>query len=790
MIPDTEILHFPGRLISRALLLLLSGWAFAIGTMITGALAADAPAGYAGTATCAECHKNEAALWKGSDHDWAMKPATRETVLGDFNGAKLTHHGITSRFAQRNGKFLVTTIGQDNKPHEYEIAYTFGHFPLQQYLVAFPGGRLQALPLAWDSRQRSKDGQRWFHLYPGEDMTTRSPLFWTRPDQTWNFMCAECHSTRLEKNYDPASDSYATTWAEINVGCEGCHGPGAAHAAWAASREKNGSSAGDNAADKGLTVDLRRDGAGSWVFGKDERIAHLTKKPDSRAQIDTCGFCHSRRASIGAEWHPGASLLQTHFPALPEEPLYELDGQIRDEVYSWGSFLQSRMYGAGVVCSDCHDPHALKLKAQGNEVCGQCHRADVFDTAKHHFHKRKTKGADCVSCHMPARTYMGVDRRHDHSFRIPRPDQTLTLGVPNSCNNCHVNKSPAWADAQLEEWYGPDRRKERTYAEAFHAAREGLPDAAQALRDVALDPGNPGIARAAAIAGLQMFPAEPSLQLLEEKAADEEPLVRWAVARDLRAVSPEARVRIGAGLLSDPVRAVRIEAAQAFATLPPGILAPGNRDAYVAALGEYRAMLSANDDRPETHFNFALLARQMGRAALAEAALRKATQRDETFMPAYIALAESYRARGDTNTARSILTQAAPFGAHDADLSYAEALLLIDEGKRAEAAKKFAEAAARAPGNARYVYVHAISVHDEGDGRKALAILEEAASRFPNDRLVLRGAADYAAEAGAHDKALGYARRLLALLPDDAGTTALVNRLEEEQKKKEAPSGD
>lgn len=782
---DSSALIVSRRPAAWMLLLLLAGYILDIGA--SGVLAADA-AGYAGTATCAECHKNEAALWKGSHHDWAMKPATKETVLGDFNGAKLAHHGITSRFARHGEKFLVTTIGQDGKLHEYEIAYTFGFYPLQQYLVAFPGGRLQALPLAWDSRPQAEGGQRWFHLYPGENLTTHSPLFWTRPDQTWNFMCAECHSTRLEKNYDPASDSYSTSWAEINVGCEACHGPGTAHAAWARSRAENGTGTSSNAAGKGLTVDLRRDGAGSWVFGKDERIAHLTEKPASRAQIDTCGFCHSRRASIGAEWHPGASLLQTHFPALPVEPLYELDGQMRDEVYNWGSFLQSKMYGAGVVCSDCHDPHSLKLKAEGNAVCSQCHRADAYDTPKHHFHKAETKGAACVSCHMPARTYMDVDTRHDHSFRIPRPDQTLALGVPNSCNDCHADKSPAWADAQIDAWYGPARRKERTYADAFHAAREGLPGAAQALRDVALDPENPGIARAAAIAGLQPFPVEPSLPLLEKQAADEEPLVRWAVARDLRAVPPEARVRIGARLLNDPVRAVRIETAQALATLPPGMLTPEIRDAYVAALGEYRAMLGANDDRPETHFNFALLARQTGREALAEAALRKAIQRDETFMPAYIALAESYRAQGDIGAARKILAQAAPFGEHDADLAYAEALLLIDEGKRGKATEKFAEAAARAPGNARYAYVHAISVHDEGDGRKALALLEDAAARFPHDRFILRGAADYAAEAGERNKALGYARRLHTLLPDDAETAALIKRLEEE--KKETPSRD
>jgi len=200
---------------------------------LAAAPASHTATGYVGSAACAGCHQAESEAWRGSHHDLAMAEATEETVLGDFDSAAFTYGDVTSRFFRRDGKFFVNTDGPDGELADFEIRYTFGVTPLQQYLIAFPDGRMQALGIAWDSRPKEKGGQRWFHLYPGQNLKAGDPLHWTGIDQTWNFQCAECHSTELRKNYDAATNTYATTWAEIDVACETCHGPGAAHVDWA-----------------------------------------------------------------------------------------------------------------------------------------------------------------------------------------------------------------------------------------------------------------------------------------------------------------------------------------------------------------------------------------------------------------------------------------------------------------------------------------------------------------------------------------------------------------------------
>ena len=191
-----------------------------------------------------------------------MDLADDQTVLGDFDGASFTHFGVTSTFFRRDGQFFVRTDGPDGQLHDYEIAYTFGVTPLQQYLIAFPGSRYQALGIAWDTRPVEIGGQRWFHLYPDEPLDHDDRLHWTGPNQTWNYMCAECHSTDLRKNYDSSADRYETTWSEIDVSCEACHGPGSRHVTWAAVRpDPDASAYGET---KGLSPGLIDWGAGSW----------------------------------------------------------------------------------------------------------------------------------------------------------------------------------------------------------------------------------------------------------------------------------------------------------------------------------------------------------------------------------------------------------------------------------------------------------------------------------------------------------------------------------------------
>jgi hypothetical protein len=373
-----------------------------------------------------------------------MQPPTADAVLGDFNDTEFTAAGVTTRFYRDGERFMIRTDGPSGKMENYAVSYTFGVAPLQQYLIALPGGRLQAFGIAWDSRPREEGGQRWFHLYPENPPKPGNPLHWTALDQNWNHMCADCHSTDVLKRYDAVSDSYATSYAEIDVGCEACHGPGANHVSWAAQSERQG--------EPQLAVRLNeRDGV-SWrsdpTTGLPKRSVPLT----SSLELDTCARCHSRRGRLLDEYQHGKAVGDYYRVATLDPGLYHPDGQILEEVFVHGSFLQSRMHDAGVTCSDCHEPHSLDLRVQGDGACLGCHSVGGYALPTHHHHKVESDGARCVNCHMPAKTYMVVDPRRDHSFRVPRPDLSESIGVPNACNSCHADETAAWAAAQIDAW--------------------------------------------------------------------------------------------------------------------------------------------------------------------------------------------------------------------------------------------------------------------------------------------------------------------------------------------------
>ncbi len=408
---------------------------------------------FVGRAECIDCHTEAYELWRGSDHDNAMDLATDVTALGDFDDAEFTHAGITSRFYRKDSGFFVHTEGPGGEMAEFEIKYTFGIEPLQQYLVPFPGGRLQALPIAWDTER-----ERWFTLNPDTVIAPHDWLHWTRNGQNWNGMCAECHSTNLQKNLDPDTGTYATTWSEIDVSCEACHGPGSRHVAWAGMDEA------DRAPIENHGLQVASRGIGN------------------REYVDLCAACHSRRSEIADYDHGQGGLLQHFVPALLNEGLYHPDGQILDEVFVWGSFVQSKMYRNGVSCGDCHDPHSLALLRDGNALCTHCHEATTYDTSAHHFHApsadgKPNDGALCIRCHMPEQPYMVIDYRADHSLRVPRPDLTESLGVPNSCSQsgCHADRSLQWVVDAYTDWYGEAQAPH--YGSVLAAARAGDPNA-------------------------------------------------------------------------------------------------------------------------------------------------------------------------------------------------------------------------------------------------------------------------------------------------------------------------
>lgn len=736
--------------------------------------APDVPAArFVGHAACVSCHRAQADAWRGSQHAQAMQPATSATVLGQFDGTRFTYNSVTSTFFRKDDRYFVRTDGPDGKLADFEVKYTFGVHPLQQYLVPFPDGRMQALSIAWDARPKAEGGGRWFHLYPNERINHRDPLHWTRLNQNWNYMCAECHSTNLRRNYDPQTDRYATTWTDINVACEACHGPGSNHVAWA-KKETGWEKLGDA---KGLAIRLDERKGVSWAMDAASGNARRSRATESQRETETCAVCHARRGTLGTDPGPTGRLLDTHDLSLLREGLYHADGQQLDEVYNHGSFLQSKMHAQSVTCSDCHDPHTQKLRAPGNAVCAQCHAPAKYDAGAHHLHPANSAGGQCTACHMPTRTYMVLDPRHDHSLRVPRPDLTLRIGVPNTCNICHQDKDPRWAADAIAKAHGPERKSFQTYAEALHAGRSGGPGAQDMLIALSKDAAAPTIARATAVAELRRFPDRAALPAVEQALLHFDPLLRAAALDTLLSFPSDLRATLAERLADDPVKAVRVKAGRALAAAPLEGVAPEQRKKRERAFAEYVASQEAVAERPESHANLGTFYAERGGNERAEAEYRHAIRLQPDFVPAYVNLADLYRSLGREPDAGATLAEGLKRVPADASLLHTLGLLRVREKRSAEALPLLKRAAEAQPANARFAYVYGIALHSSGKQTEGIAVLKRALERSPNDPDLLFGLAAFSREAGRPPEARDYAKRFAAVAPHDVRTQPLLREL-------------
>jgi predicted CXXCH cytochrome family protein len=669
-------------------------------------LAPDAQwnATYVGGQTCADCHQPEFKLWHGSHHDRAMEVATEETVLGDFNNTTFERLGVTTRFFRRHGKFMVNTEGPDGLEHDYEIKYTFGIDPLQQYMVEFPKGRVQVLRVSWDTHNN-----RWFEVTPpdapNERLTPDDPLHWTGVAQNWNTTCAECHSTNLQKNFDLATDTFHTTFSEIDVSCEECHGPGSVHVA------------------------LANRWSPLWDRNVGYGLADL-KSADTRVQIETCAKCHSRRHMLHADFRPGRPLLDYYEPSLLSAGLYHDNGQILDEVYEYGSFLESKMHANRVRCTDCHNPHSLQLKFTGNQLCTQCHIAAKYDTLAHHHHPADSTGAQCIACHMPIRTYMVVDQRHDHSFRVPRPDLTVTLGTPNACNDCHTlpHETPEWAAETVRDWYGDKRPDDPHWAPAIAAANHGEPEGEKLLAEVIRRAATPAIVKATALGLTSQYPTPEIVEVQQAALKSDDPLVRAAAVRALLPFEPLTQFFADVcDRLTDPSRAVRMAAARRMASVPREQIDPRYNLALDKALDEYRASQQVSLERAAPHINLGWLARQLGDTKQAADELRTAIRMEPYLTGPRTELANMLAAQGgDADEIRKLRVEEADHLDRDAllltdsaDVRYRLGLMRYLLGEHAAAAKALAQACELAP--------------TSYDFRMALALLEERSYELEGD---------------------------------------------------------
>ena len=735
-------------------------------------------ASFVGSETCGGCHQAEAKLWQGSHHEQAMDHATEKSVLGDFNDASFDYYTMHSRFFRKDGKFLVETDGPDGKLAVFEVKYTFGVYPLQQYLIEFPDGRIQALSIAWDSQSKEQGGQHWFHLYPNEQIRHGDILHWTKLNQNWNFMCAECHSTGVRKNYDAAHDRFSTIFAEISVGCETCHGQGSHHVAWARDQQRWWPFGKQQDKSEGLSVRLDERSDATWRH--DARTGNPQRNfapPVLRKEVETCGLCHARRAEFSEDWVPGQWLSDTHVVSELGRGLYHADGQMQDEVYNYGSFKQSKMFAAGVTCSDCHDPHSAKLRASGEGVCLQCHSPEKYAAAAHSHHEAVNPPVGCASCHMPTRTYMVVDPRHDHSLRIPRPDLSVKLGTPNACNDCHKDRSAQWAAATVENWYGPNREGFQNFAEAFHAAWSDQPGAAELLVAVAADHNSPPFARASALTDLAISLSSTNITLARASLSDPDPMVRIGALDMLESAPPNQIWPLASPLLADRSRGVRIRAASLLAVVPTANEPLADRERFERAAADFVDAQRFNADRPELRAALGSFFAKRGRLVEAETEYMAALRLSPQYAPAAVDLADLYRGLRRDADGESVLRSALLVSPQDAGLHHALGLTLVRLKRVDEALDELRNAAKLDPSQARYSYVYAIALHSAGRISEAMTELKENLAQHPNDRDTLLALITFSRDGGEAGAALEYAEELAQIAPQDRGLAALIEEL-------------
>jgi predicted CXXCH cytochrome family protein len=738
------------------------------------AVAHSPPLAYVGSARCQRCHPEQFAAWSRSHHALAMQVASAATVRGDFADRSFRYFGAETRFRLGKAGYEVETEGIARVQgrlvtgtRAFPVKYTFGVEPLQQYLVDVGDGHLQALPFAWDTRPRSQGGARWYHLHPEARVKVGDALHWSSPLYRWNQSCADCHSTGVRKNYDPARDRYDTRFAETSVGCEACHGEGSTHVAQA--------ERGAFDARHGWARPLVRSRDRSWVFGSGHSIAHLAggRASEDGRGVDSCVPCHARRTDLGGS---SVEVDDRYRLMLLDDQAYFADGQIRDEVFEAGSFAWSKMSRAGVICSDCHEPHAGALRASGNALCTRCHAATTFDTPRHHFHAAGGRGSACVDCHMPTRTYMGVDERHDHGFILPRPDLSRRLGTPNACTTtCHRSfasaaEANAWAQGEIERRFG--RTRPRTFALALDAGRRVRRGGAAQLLELAADPSFASIVRATALQELRNYPEAIGGELARFER-DPSALVRRALAELVAQTAGEPQMaRIAVELLDDRARSVRLAAVRALAEARREAWSASQRAAFDRARDELREALRSNADRPEALVELAQLGWDAeGRpSGEAETTMRTAIARDPTLAPSYLALADLLRAREREAEGAGVLMAGIAKASDVAPLEYALGLAFVRRGDRRAALVHLRRAHEIAPGAVPWAYGYAVALYESGDQARAIALLEQLHARADGDLRVLATLAEYHARSGNRDRARALAAELSASTPEPPTT--------------------
>jgi len=654
---------------------------------------------YAGSQNCCECHAQAFELWKNSHHALAERPVDEALDKAAFYPPReIKHASQTSKTQFSAGRMELVAAALDGRIKPRPVERVIGVQPLHQFLVAEPGGRYQVTELAVDTEKNE-----WFDVFGNEDRQPGEWGHWTGRGMSWNSMCAACHNTRVQKNYKLSSDSYETTVAEGGVGCEACHGPMAEHAAWQEAHAQSRPRPSDPA--------LTRFFSDTW--------------------LSVCGSCHARRSDLTGAFRPGADFLDHFSPALPDETeTYYPDGQVRDEDFEYGSFLGSRMYGLGVRCLHCHDPHSGKTRTADNLLCFQCHGGKI-DPEQHSHHRPDTPGSFCVDCHMPQTAYMQRHLRRDHGLTIPDPLLTKEHGIPNACSRCHDDKPVEWSIEYAQQWYGqkldrPTQRRARCLAEARAGSAGALSSMAKLTREEEFkSPFWKAVAAGVLPLGnLLDASQEEARNVLLEWAGDPAPLVRAVSARSLNQYAGDAAVNAALRrLLEDPVRLVRVEAAWALHAEVPLESRAGQ---------DLCNFLDQSADQPAGLLQAAVLKLDRGNSAAALPLLRQAIAWDGRSAPLRHAYATALSLTGDSAEAARQLEQACQSEPRNAGLRFDWGLALGETGELERALETFRKAVALDPRFARAWYNLGLAASHLGKTAEAVEALQRAERLEPD----------------------------------------------------------
>jgi tetratricopeptide (TPR) repeat protein len=737
---------------------------------------------YIGANQCADCHQVEFRDWKSSDHFRAMAVADTGSIKGDFENVSVNFIGIESRFFKRDNLFFVTTTNREHKQETFQIKFTFGHYPLQQYLIETEIGHIQAFNIAWDSRAGEQGGQRWFHLRDNEITDTDDPFFWQGHFQNWNSRCADCHSTNVRKNYDSDENAYESMWSEINVACEACHGPGRLHF----DLVKSGQLSDTNTGFEATLPD-----SGTWLLKDGADIAEALDLDVAKIQastLNTCGGCHSRRAALTATQH-GKNYHDQFQLATLNDGLYHADGQIQDEVFVMGSFMQSKMYEKGVTCANCHNVHSGKLLVEGNGLCSQCHRADTFDTSGHHGHKTDSIGGQCANCHLPETTYMTVDPRRDHSFSIPRPDLSITFGIPNVCVNCHQGKTNEWAQqvlTKLEKLRGTPvtdastaRIKSRSaWVQANYRSQNFDPLATREIESLINQSQLNNMQLATLLNQLSPMPSRVSAQLAAKGLAHEDPLVRRAAVAALQNMPPEVIVSLLSENLQDSSLAVRSEIGLLLASIINQV--PFEYQVRANQLiAEYRETLEYGIDSPANLSNLASLNLYLGAPDSVEPLYLKALEIEPAYVPAMVNLADWYRSQGTEAEAGAMLARSVAVAPDSAMAQHAFGLHLIRLKQYDRALHYLRLATEQDNSQPRYHFVYAIALESQGQLDKSIQFLSNAIEHWPGQYDLLLTLINFMDKQGRLAEAGNYISQLSRIAPASPDVKKLVARFQQ-----------